>query len=391
MKLTHSIVQPFITAFEEAFPYRVTITDVDGYIIGSSDPDRLNQFHASAYEIISGRGPIEKQEQDTYVNLPDGVVLGFGERILFNGECIGLIGLVGPPQERKKDIKTAQFVLRLFLEREQSRAELELAMADRNAFIVRLLQDVNGQEKWLEKRAQLYGIDLYSPRHIAVVNTDLRRFNDMQPMELSGIKSNISETVRGVFADSEDLIYETATGEIVIMTVSGKYRDAALRERALERMLNQLCEQLKKLYHVPLRIGISRECETYHEFSGGYQQALLAAEIGKRVNQEKELCFFEQMRLERIVAGFSNELRHILTRNIIDPLRQQPELMETLAVYFGHNMNVVETAERLFVHRNTLQYRFKQIKKLTGYDVRKVDDLIQLRLAVLQLRIFEDK
>ena len=59
MLLTHKIVQPFIRTLEEALPYRVTITDVNGYIIGSSDTSRLNQFHPSAYEIIQGRQPVE--------------------------------------------------------------------------------------------------------------------------------------------------------------------------------------------------------------------------------------------------------------------------------------------------------------------------------------------
>ena len=106
MKLTHKLAQPFVEALEAALPYQVTITDVNGYIVGSSVPSRLNKFHPSAYEIICGRQPIETLDGDTYVNVPEGVLLGYGETIEYDGECIGLIGLVGPPEERKKDITT---------------------------------------------------------------------------------------------------------------------------------------------------------------------------------------------------------------------------------------------------------------------------------------------
>ena len=38
----------------------------------------------------------------------------------------------------------------------------------------------------------------------------------------------------------------------------------------------------------------------------------------------------------------------------------------------------------LFLHRNTLQYRFRQVKDITGFDLRQIDDLLLLRLAVLR-------
>ncbi|MFR3755239.1 MAG: helix-turn-helix domain-containing protein [Enterocloster sp.] len=37
-----------------------------------------------------------------------------------------------------------------------------------------------------------------------------------------------------------------------------------------------------------------------------------------------------------------------------------------------------ETAQALCLHRNTLQYRFNQIKELTGFDIRRIDDMILL-------------
>ena len=84
MTLTTKIVQPFIATLEEALHYKVTITDTNGYIVGSSDPARLNQFHPSAYEILCERQPIESWDiaTDSYVNVPEGVQLGYGERVI---------------------------------------------------------------------------------------------------------------------------------------------------------------------------------------------------------------------------------------------------------------------------------------------------------------------
>lgn len=37
----------------------------------------------------------------------------------------------------------------------------------------------------------------------------------------------------------------------------------------------------------------------------------------------------------------------------------------------------------LFVHRNTLVYRLEKIKKLTGLDLRKFDDAIVFKVALM--------
>jgi len=390
VKLTHKIVQPFVYLLEEELPYKVTITDVNGYIVGSSDPSRLGQFHPSAYEILCGRKPIETLEQDEYVNLPKSVILGYGEKIIYEGECVGLIGLIGPPEERKKDIKTAQFILRLLLDREQAQAELDLIAADKNAFIVRLLHGVSEQESWLKKRAVRYGISIELPRYIAVVKVRNLDLKDRQPLESAKIRKGILQNVRKMFPDPEEAIYEAETGEIVILTSSGRYKAASKRAKATETALMNLYDKIKEQHDIQPLIGVSEECENYLCYSAGYQQALSAIEIGEQTEPEKGIYYYEQMRLGRIVSALPNEIRPILQEGIIDRLicAQGTGLLETLRVYYEQNMNVSETANALFIHRNTLQYRFKQIKDITGYDIRKVDDMIQLRLAVLQYQLF---
>ena len=65
----------------------MTITDVNGYIIGSSDTSRLNQFHPSAYEVIQGRQPVETLSPDGIWDIRRGVILGSGEKIEYEGSA----------------------------------------------------------------------------------------------------------------------------------------------------------------------------------------------------------------------------------------------------------------------------------------------------------------
>lgn len=394
MLLTHEIVQPFVNMLEEAMPYQVTITNTEGYIIGSSDLARLDQFHPSAYEILCGRKPVESWDLETnsYVNVPEGVQLGYGERIIYDGDCIGLIGIVGAPEEIKQSLKTAQLVLHLMLDRKKASDELKLIARDKYAFVQRLLRGQCGSKEWTRERAETYGIELSIPRWVLVVQTNLFSFEEKGPLELSTIRQRVNRTVRALYTGQKDLVYEGDTGEIVVLTASEGHRNDQRRKRIMEKSVTQLYTELKRLYKISVLIGVSEECADYTEIPRALNQARAAAEIGARTEQEDGIYYYAQMRLGRIVADFSLEVRPILEKEIIEKLLDANEsgLIETLRVYFEHNASVTETAQELFIHRNTLQYRFRQIREITGFDIHNVDDLVQLRLAILQYRYFRN-
>ena len=391
MTLTTKIVQPFIATLEEALHYKVTITDTNGYIVGSSDPARLNQFHPSAYEILCERQPIESWDiaTDSYVNVPEGVQLGYGERVIYDGECIGLIGLVGAPEEIKQSIKTAQLVLQLMLDRKKASDELKLISKDKKAFLLRLLQGQYGSPEWIKERADTYKIDLSRPRYVLTVQINLEKFDEKSPLELSQIKETMHRAIRSIFFEQEDLLYEYDTGETVLLT-AGKHLDASQRRRQIEKAAARLYAELREQCKVSALIGVSEECGDYTGIPLALRQGRMAAEIGAKTENGEGLYFYSQMRLGRIVASFSPEIRPILQRDILSKLLENhaDSLLETLFTYFEMNGNVSQTAEKLFIHRNTLQYRFRKIKEITGFDIYHIDDLVQLRLAVLQYRDF---
>ena len=391
MTLTTKIVQPFIATLEEALHYKVTITDTNGYIVGSSARPRLNQFHPSAYEILCERQPIESWDiaTDSYVNVPEGVQLGYGERVIYDGECIGLIGLVGAPEEIKQSIKTAQLVLQLMLDRKKASDELKLISKDKKAFLLRLLQGQYGSPEWIKERADTYKIDLSRPRYVLTVQINLEKFDEKSPLELSQIKETMHRAIRSIFFEQEDLLYEYDTGETVLLT-AGKHSDASQRRRQIEKAAVRLYAELREQCKVSALIGVSEECGDYTGIPLALRQGRMAAEIGAKTENGEGLYFYSQMRLGRIVASFSPEIRPILQRDILSKLLENhaDSLLETLFTYFEMNGNVSQTAEKLFIHRNTLQYRFRKIKEITGFDIYHIDDLVQLRLAVLQYRYF---
>ena len=63
--------------------------------------------------------------------------------------------------------------------------------------------------------------------------------------------------------------------------------------------------------------------------------------------------------------------------------RPGPETLLTINKFFENNLNVSETARKLFVHRNTPGLPAGEDQKLTGLDLREFDDAITFKVALM--------
>ena len=58
------------------------------------------------------------------------------------------------------------------------------------------------------------------------------------------------------------------------------------------------------------------------------------------------------------------------------------DLVETLEAFFDRLGNLSQTAEKLFIHRNSLLYRMERIAQLTGLDLDNPDTRLTVHLAL---------
>jgi DNA-binding PucR family transcriptional regulator len=61
---------------------------------------------------------------------------------------------------------------------------------------------------------------------------------------------------------------------------------------------------------------------------------------------------------------------------------REAALVPTLRAYLDTRCNITKAAAFLFVNPNTVVYRLRRIKELTGRDPHNIDDLLVLSLAL---------
>jgi DNA-binding PucR family transcriptional regulator len=67
----------------------------------------------------------------------------------------------------------------------------------------------------------------------------------------------------------------------------------------------------------------------------------------------------------------------------LDPLDDNPELLDTLARHLHHNGNRRTTAHDLHLHENSVNNRLRRIRELTGINPLHPSGMWQLRSAML--------
>jgi len=133
--------------------------------------------------------------------------------------------------------------------------------------------------------------------------------------------------------------------------------------------------------------GLGGPTETLNDWPTIYQQAVQAMKLGQRLGMSS-LVEYDSLGVYQLLTQLDDipAVQQFCER-IIGPLatydkRHRSNLVNTIDAYFEHHGNISQTAESLFIHRNTLLYRLDRIRDLTSHDLAQADMRLALHLAL---------
>ena len=213
----------------------------------------------------------------------------------------------------------------------------------------------------------------------------------------------VSDVARGVFVirsikktesvptDSIQTLYPDRQNDFVLSVGEGNVvlicqlpEGAGVRE--LNKIATSIEETLRSNGESTVVVGIGTVATHLRDLAKSYKEAQIAIEVGKVFDTEKYVINYENLGIGRLIYQLPTTLcemflQEVFKKNPIDALDK--ETLFTIHKFFENNLNVSETARKLFVHRNTLVYRLEKIKKLTGLDLREFDDAITFKVALM--------
>lgn len=121
-----------------------------------------------------------------------------------------------------------------------------------------------------------------------------------------------------------------------------------------------------------VNIGISTRQKSLEKYKLSYEQASKCINLAIKQKQKNMIYYYEQLGLYQLFYDINNKtLLENFVHNILYSLmaydkKYNTNLIQTLEVYLNKNCNLNQTAETLFIHRNTIKYRLQRIEEITN-------------------------
>ena len=244
---------------------------------------------------------------------------------------------------------------------------------DKNAFMQKLLLG-NYTDVEAFNRARKLHISSSARRAVFLVET--RQSKDEHALA----------TIKNIFsARTHDFITSINDRGIIVvreLTSTETYED-------LEDIAHMLVDMLGTEAMTQAWVAYSNTADDLKDLSNAYKEARTALEIGKIFYAERNVFGYRTLGIGRLIYQLPVSICEMFIQEIFGDESLDSIDGETLAIirtFFENNLNLSETSRQLYVHRNTLVYRFEKIQKRFGLDLRTFEDAMTFKLAMLVSR-----
>jgi carbohydrate diacid regulator len=360
-ELDHLLAQNIVDRAMAILPYNVNVMDNQGLILGSGESNRINTRHEGAQLVLANHRVVEIDEQAAQ-NLK-GVQAGINLPLMHDGRLIGVLGITGEPQ-----------TLRTYAELVRMTAEMLVAQSHMQI-----------EQQWRKQRsedvlAMLLGEAGSSPRLV----DEARQL---------GLKPQLVRTPLLIKLDDE------LTSSALADWLKSRYPDSWCLSPSPSSLLwccpssliqrpEKILEKLESQGWKVALIACGIRAETLEDLRRGYRRVAELLAYAEAVRAQQKFLplaryqlpsFLWAHREDGVVDALLAPLLEIQAKD------SSGQLMRTLRAWCLHHGQAQPCAEALGIHRNSLRYRLERITELSGKDMTRLDELLELYLGVLLL------
>jgi len=209
-----------------------------------------------------------------------------------------------------------------------------------------------------------------------IINFDIHSYSSSLENDLKNIEREIGSTKNIVISNNNSLI---------IVTYDSSFDD-------IKRIIDLANSSFNK-YNLEAKGGISNIHNNIYELEAIYNEAKTAAKIAKLNNQD--ILKYQDIGLYQLICQIDD--RRILDEYVANTISNIMEYdrkhgrscLKILKMYIEYDGSVMEIADKLNVHRNTINYRIKFIKTYFNLSL-SIRELSMLYMAILIAELKEN-
>ncbi|PLS03020.1 PucR family transcriptional regulator [Neobacillus cucumis] len=197
-------------------------------------------------------------------------------------------------------------------------------------------------------------------------------------LNFNGVEVNqpeIESALKGFFSEDVIILWEGRTRGIVV-----EEKDSmSLSEEEIVSM----SETLESDFYVKISFYIGKPCVFSPELPSKFHQEKEYFSFALSQMHQSNTFTFERVFPAYLAYSLPQELIAMVSQEIIDLFKEEPEMFSTIKVFLENNLNASMTAKKLYIHRNTLQYRIDKFIEKTGIGLKDFYGAFTVFLACL--------
>lgn len=339
--------------------------DKEGIIIASVDDSRVGSFHRRAKEIIDKNLDmlyVSKDMEDDFVK--EGINLALN----VHGEIVGVVGITGEKNDVMKFATIVKKMTEIMIEESIMKEDSRLIRHIKYRYLEDLISNptLANQIDFINRGKEI-GIDLSIKRRAVVIS--LRQASNLN-VSIEGQRTidSIDDVIRE-FADLNDnFLYLYLPSHYTFFYNVDDYD--------IERKLYSLAQQIKIMYDEEVVFGFGSVVENQTTYGISYTQALRANNLAIKIG--KNIMYYDDLEIENYLFDISMDKM----QNYIESFSKKIDKAEIsdyinlMITYLECEGSISMMAEKLYLHKNTIQYRLQKLVSKTGFDIRKPSNLI---------------
>jgi carbohydrate diacid regulator len=375
-----------VKAVSNISPFAISLSDDKGYIIGSTNIERVGKYHLHYKEVIEKNDYVifDKEKIKNMDNIFEGIALP----LQFDYKTVGVLGIIGPPdQVEPYGLLIKNYVEMMWQETfHQQITDMETKTKETFAQYILLNEAVQSQR--VERYCDMVGISYGKKNFCTVIDIGNSLLNSAKRhISVDQLKENLIRCTKEAYACSErGLCTFLNTEKIVVLRQvdnNEEYRKLLQRFEKQSRELINLFE----VYSIKdPSIAAGSLSPSIEKVSQSYQEAEHLIRFAKERGIEPRIYtnYHWNVILEQLPLKVPEDFREKVLFRIHDftKLERFSEMADLFKTYCENNMNISQTAKALFIHRNTLIYRLKKIEEMTSLDTSDFQDCMILYLAL---------
>lgn len=272
-----------------------------------------------------------------------------------------LSGIERHPKDGEMFYIMSKHVIQLVRQQENTLNQISMQRDEISMLFNRLFGTIHEEDvSYIMLSAVNHGFHMMMDRVIFLLDFQTPGNSVQLPAEIITSVQTAIKSMPGI--TDQDLVGQLNNHQVVICKTFPDLKEQLIHEQCLP-YLNNLRILLDKRCSIPVWIGVGNIVKDVREYSTGLTTAQNALKLARQFGSIQRICFIDDYLLEAEIARLPRSILDHFFRDYATIISKSSWMFETIEALIHNDMDQKATAESLYIHRNTLVFRLRQINE----------------------------